>query len=316
MDMELNEDQHALIDALSHLVSRHVAPPKDGNVSAVVQSHYWQALDDDSSTAGYFDIAREGSTARLEAALMIEEVSRSRSVVEVAASALVVPQVTRETLLRPVVLVRASDLHKPVRFLSVARTVLVDMGDDVAVVEVRPEDIEAVPAMYAYPYGQFRAAMNLTTARRLGAGSGAVLRHWWRVALATEAAAAMEQAVLLTVDYVKNRRQFGRPIGSFQAVQHRLAIDIQLVEGTKWLARRAAWTGAASDAALAALHAQNSIGQICYDCHQFHGAIGTTLEYPLHFWTFRLRALQGELGGSAAQARETASAVWNTESSC
>jgi hypothetical protein len=38
------------------------------------------------------------------------------------------------------------------------------------------------------------------------------------------------------------------------------------------------------------------------ETHQFHGAIGLTLEYPLHFWTYRLKALQGELGGPTAQA--------------
>jgi alkylation response protein AidB-like acyl-CoA dehydrogenase len=186
------------------------------------------------------------------------------------------------------------------------------MGEEAAVLDVRAGDAEAVPAIYGYPFGQFRQAPDLAKARRLGAGSGALLRRWWRVALAAEAGAAMEQAVALTVEYVKNRRQFGRPIGSFQAVQHRLGIDTQLAEGTKWLARRAAWSGTESDAALAALHAQDSITTICYDCHQFHGAIGATLEYPLHFWTYRLRALQGELGSAADQARGVVKAVWDT----
>jgi hypothetical protein len=38
--------------------------------------------------------------------------------------------------------------------------------------------------------------------------------------------------------------------------------------------------------------------------------MGLTLEFPLHFWTYRLRALAGELGGASAQARATAAAVW------
>jgi alkylation response protein AidB-like acyl-CoA dehydrogenase len=313
MNMELNDDQHSLVYALSQIVRRHLAPPLDGGVSAIVHSHYSHALDRDLAEAGYFGIAREDGYGSLEAALLVEEVYRSASSVEVAASALVVPQLMGEALPRPVALMRQADLGGPARFLDVARSVLVDTGEEVAVLDIHSGDTEGVEAIYGYPFGQFRRPPDLGKARRLGPGSGARLRRWWRVALAAEAGAAMEQAVSLTVDYVKNRRQFGRPIGSFQALQHRLAIDVQLAEGTKWLARRAAWSGSESDAALAALHAQDALTTICYDCHQFHGAIGMTLEYPLHFWTYRLRALQGELGGATDQARAVCDAVWGAD---
>jgi hypothetical protein len=213
-----------------------------------------------------------------------------------------------------VALAREADLAQPVRFLDRARTLLVDLGDEAAALELRAGEVELQSAMYAYSFGRFRAAPDLSRARRLGTGSGARLRRWWRVALAVEAGAAMRAALEFTIDYVKNRRQFGRPIGSFQAVQHRLAIDTQLAEGTEWLARRAAWSGGEADAATAALHAQDAIGTICYDCHQFNGALGMTLEHPLHFWTLRLRALQGELGGSAVQAQAVADAVWGPAS--
>ena len=309
MDLELNEDQRALVDALSHLMQHHVAPPKEGNVSAAVHSHYAHTLDHDLTEGGYFNIAREPGFGPLEAALLVEEAYRSPAAVEVAASALVAPQLTDEILPRPIALMRAQDIARPARFLGLARSVLVDCGDDVAVVEVREGDVVPVRAIYAYPHGEFRKAPDLAKARRLP-GLGAKLRLWWRVALAVEAGAAMREAVNFTCDYVKNRRQFGRPIGSFQAVQHRLAVDIQMAEGTQWLARRAAWSGVESDAALAALHAQESIGPICYDCHQFNGALGITLEHALHFWTFRLRALQGELGGWTGHARAAAQALW------
>jgi alkylation response protein AidB-like acyl-CoA dehydrogenase len=70
----------------------------------------------------------------------------------------------------------------------------------------------------------------------------------------------------------------------------------------KWLAFRAAESGTAEDAALAAIYAQDQMRQIVNDLHQFTGAIGLTLEYPLHLWTYRLKALQGELGGLTHQA--------------
>jgi alkylation response protein AidB-like acyl-CoA dehydrogenase len=64
------------------------------------------------------------------------------------------------------------------------------------------------------------------------------------------------------------------------------------------------------DAALAALHAQESARATVYDFHQFLGAMGMTLEHPLHLWTYRLKALIGELGGRGGQALAAAQAIW------
>jgi hypothetical protein len=47
-----------------------------------------------------------------------------------------------------------------------------------------------------------------------------------------------------------------------------------------------------------------------FDLHQFNGAMGMTNEYPLHFWTYRLRALQAELGGADAAALAAADLLW------
>jgi hypothetical protein len=44
--------------------------------------------------------------------------------------------------------------------------------------------------------------------------------------------------------------------------------------------------------------------------HQFNGALGITLEHPLHYWTYRLTALQAELGGSSRQALAAAQHLW------
>ena len=47
-----------------------------------------------------------------------------------------------------------------------------------------------------------------------------------------------------------------------------------------------------------------------YDFHQFLGAMGMTLEHPLHLWTYRLKALTSELGGRGANAVAAAEAIW------
>jgi hypothetical protein len=51
---------------------------------------------------------------------------------------------------------------------------------------------------------------------------------------------------------------------------------------------------------------------VTYDCHQFLGAMGMTLEHPLHLWTYRLKALTSELGGRGANALAAAEAIWGT----
>ena len=115
---------------------------------------------------------------------------------------------------------------------------------------------------------------------------------WWHVALAVEAVGTMSAALRLTVDHTRERKQFGRPIGSFQAVQHRLAELAVLVEGARSLALEAAFLGAPDDAAdLALTHACVAARRVCADAHQFTGAIGFAEEYDLHLWTMRLPAL-------------------------
>jgi alkylation response protein AidB-like acyl-CoA dehydrogenase len=150
----------------------------------------------------------------------------------------------------------------------------------------------------------------LARAEPLGPGAGEALRNWRRVAIALEIAGAMRGALNTTVTYVKDRVQFGRPIGSFQAIHHRLAHLAVLVEGTYWLALEAAWRGAApTAAAAAAAQATASAPLVLRETQQMHGAIGFTREYPLHLWTLKLPALQRELGGASGHARAVAKAL-------
>ena len=145
----------------------------------------------------------------------------------------------------------------------------------------------------------------------LGPGSGMRLANLWRVALAAEAVGAMRAALAITVEYAKRRRQFGRAIGSFQAVQHRLAECFVWAEGARWLALEAAWAGAPAEAAAtAAAHALAAAGRVFDETHQLSGAMGYTREHDLHVFSMRLPALRLELGGVAAQRRAVAEARW------
>jgi alkylation response protein AidB-like acyl-CoA dehydrogenase len=145
----------------------------------------------------------------------------------------------------------------------------------------------------------------------LGDGSGASLRRWWRVALAAETLGTMQAALDVTVEYVKRRRQFGRAIGSFQALQHRLAMCTVRIEGARRLTYEAAGLGAPEEAAaVAAAHATDAANEIFRETHQMTGAMGFTREHDLHVFSMRLQALRLELGGASAHRRAIASSRW------
>ena len=111
--------------------------------------------------------------------------------------------------------------------------------------------------------------------------------------------------------HVTARTQFGRPIGSLQAVQHRLAEAHVQAQGSMWLARRAAWDlGSDRQAALAAAYAAAAAGPVFDAVHQMVGAIGFTTEFDLHLWSLRLPVLAAELGGPRAHAAAAAAAQW------
>lgn len=309
MDFDFTPDQQALREAIVRIVDDNRDLPRSGGVVEPRACHPATAMEQAFVQGGYLDLALEPGCGAVEAAILVYEAALSPLVMELGGAALVAPLLTGKALPRPVALARAEDLPRGVRFLAGARTVLVDCGDDVAVLDMTGREVAALESPFAYPLGRLTAAPDLTSAQRLP-GKGGELRRLWRIALALEAAAAMEAAVRFTTDYVKQRQVFGRPVGSFQAVQHRLSADAVKCRGVYWLAMKAAWSGSPLDAALAALHAQRAVPEVTYDTHQFNGALGMTLEHALHCWTFRLRWLMGEMGGERTHAADAATLAW------
>lgn len=308
MELRLNDNERVFADAVAPLVGKHMEPPREAGVSRATYSSYSAELRESLKEGGFLDAAREADFGPVCAALLVEEAAKSPLCAEIGTSALVAAMVCDELIDGPIAIVEAAKIDRPIRYLTVARTLLVVSGDDLVAVDLDGAAIERNGGMYAYPMGTFSVAPDLVTARRVGDGRKA--RLYWQIAIAAEGAALMQAALDYTVDYVKNRRQFGRPIGSFQAIKHRLASDAQKTRGAIWLARRAAWSGNSADAAMAALYVQSVLPDIVYDCHQFMGAMGMTLECPLHFWTYRLKALQSELGGAAALGTALAREQW------
>ncbi len=114
-------------------------------------------------------------------------------------------------------------------------------------------------------------------------------------------AGAARQVVDMTVDYVSQRRQFGRPVGSFQAVQHHCANMAVAARGILLLARQGAWAlsnGPPGDTAAlkAKLYANRELQGICALAHQCHGAMGFTWEHDLHLFTRHAIGWRSEYG--------------------
>jgi alkylation response protein AidB-like acyl-CoA dehydrogenase len=99
-----------------------------------------------------------------------------------------------------------------------------------------------------------------------------------------------QQALDITVGYVRDREQFGRPLGSFQAVQQQAADMASAVEATRYLTYEAVWkvdhgTASAADVATAKAAASRTAVSVTMTAHQLHGGMGMTEEYPLHFFS-------------------------------
>ncbi|ROO84613.1 alkylation response protein AidB-like acyl-CoA dehydrogenase [Actinocorallia herbida] len=120
--------------------------------------------------------------------------------------------------------------------------------------------------------------------------------------LASEQLGVAEQCLETTVEYVKTRHQFARPIGSYQAVKHRLADLWLTVAQARAAARYAASCAATGDpdlavaAAVAQSHCSEAALRAAEECVQLHGGIGFTWEAPAHLWLKRAKALSLALG--------------------
>jgi len=302
MNYELNEDQAGILAGLDQLLAAY-AEAASGEAETYFHG---VALDAALVESGFLDIARIDGFGPLDAALVVERLARLPQVVEAGASALIAPLLPLEPGERPLALV-SGDAMRPARFLPMAKYLLVLGEDDALLVSLEGASIEPVESLMAYPYGRL-ASLDGLQVRALG--NAAAIRRRWRIAIAAEAAGCMAAALATMIEHVRTRQAFGRPLGAFQAIQHRLAMAEETAQSAKWLIFRAAWSDAEADAAIAAGFVQERIARFTYDLHQFSGAMGLTLEFPLHLWTYRLRALAGELGGASVQARAAAQAVW------
>jgi len=132
-----------------------------------------------------------------------------------------------------------------------------------------------------------------------------------RGAIAAEVVGVCQRALEMTLDYVKERKQFGVPVGSFQAVSHRCAQMLLHTESARSTAYYAAWAADAEPqrlgeaAALAAAAAATGARAVAASAIQAHGGIGFTWEADVH-WLYKRGEVDRALLGGGAERHHAA----------
>lgn len=130
------------------------------------------------------------------------------------------------------------------------------------------------------------------------------------ILLAAEQVGAAARCLELTVDYTKERQQFGRPIGSFQALKHRMADLYVAVQSARAVVNEAADAPSATSAALARIAATEAFSTVAAEGIQLHGGIAITWEHDMQLYFKRAHGSSHLLGSAADYLRRLESEVF------
>ncbi len=186
-----------------------------------------------------------------------------------------------------------------------AAVIALPNGDGVRLVERSDAEIEPVELIDATrSYARVSAGGGDSLPGDAAAGVDRVA-----IAVAAELTGIAQRGLDMAVEYAKEREQFGRAIGAYQAVSHRCAQMLLDVEETRSLTYYAAWTAdAESDslalaASMAKARASDAAWDVTASTLQVLGGIGFTWEHDLHFLLKRARAT-GQLWGTSSEYRD------------
>ena len=307
VDVRLSPEQEALRDSVAQVVDRW-GPKTVGQLDDVERRAKLNATVD---AAGWRELRAAGDNGApwasgVEAALVAEELARG-----LADAAYLGPTLAAE--LRRLVGAAAPTVNETVALMpdlaglgsrvaidaAVATTVLTARGD--GVVEVVPGP--PAPSIDLTRPSCYVGADGVT----IGRLSDDDVARWSALGLALtcgDLVGAMRGAVELSSAYAKERQQYGVPIGSFQAVQHRLADAFVSMEGSRSIALHAAWAvdglparEALAAAAAAKAYCARAARAVCETAIQIHGGIGNTWECLAHVYLRRALLSIDLLGG-------------------
>jgi len=187
---------------------------------------------------------------------------------------------------------------------------IVEQGSD-GVAVTAEESIDPTRRLFSVRFDGVRPAATLP-------GSGEDFKPVFLracVALAAESTGLAQRALEMSVAYAKDRQQFGRPIGAYQAVSHRCAQMLLETENSRSAVYGAAWAADAEPeslplaASMAKAYASDAGWRVPDMAIQVHGGIGFTWEHDLHFFLRRGRANAASLGDAKWHRERVAAAV-------
>jgi alkylation response protein AidB-like acyl-CoA dehydrogenase len=348
MKFELSEDQTLLRDSTREFLTREAPPEKSRRLMEHDSRGFDPALWRAFAEMGYLGLilpptAGGQGLGAIELAIVAEEIGRTCApgpyLDVVLASAVLAAAGGRDALLRDVAAgkaivtiardeaVFAGGERVPARlaggriggrkvfvpFAAAADALVVATDDGVALVD-GPFDATAMPTFdlsqrfgavtFDHPATRLGGAELFERADRLAAvGAGATLLG------------IMARLLETTVAYVQTRQAFRRPIGAFQALQHRLADMLLRVESTRSAVYRAAWCVDTDDAevplacATAKAYAGDASRAVCGEAIQMHGGIGFTWELDVHWYFKRAKTLEQHYGSTEAQLERALAAA-------
>ncbi len=175
---------------------------------------------------------------------------------------------------------------------------------------VAAEDAEVTPVDSVDPTRSTANVVESDPAHPEPVGDGGACAGLGRalVSVSSELVGVCDRALGMTVDYVKDRKQFGVPVGSYQAVSHRCAQMLLETEKARSTAAFAGWTadadpeGLAEAAAMAKACASSAGREVTASAIQMHGGIGFTWEADVH-WLYKRAQIDAALLGGAKRHR-------------
>jgi alkylation response protein AidB-like acyl-CoA dehydrogenase len=322
MELELTPTQQLLTSSLAGLLAREMSYERvrrtqaDGGADIAL----WKSL----AEAGWLSLPfvdHDTEASLIDVALAVEEVAKTAAVVpymETMACAFVLAEGTdraadladavqdgRLTLApamdrRSAATVQDGFLSGVKRFVDYGQVCthhVVDAVEDgeprLYLVEAGVDAVACASLSHVARTPQATVSYHGAAARRVG-GPETVerLRAVGTVLASVELVALAQVALDLTVGHVRERVQFGRPLGAFQAVQHQCADMAMVLEAARFLVYETAWKVAHrqaswADVATAKAAASRAGVFVTMQAHQLHGGIGVTEEYPLQFFSRR-----------------------------
>ena len=189
-------------------------------------------------------------------------------------------------------------------------------GDALAVYEVQASDVSVTGYGLMDGAGAAEVVLEDAPGKLLLADAGAAIEDAVNagiVALCSEAVGAMDVLHKMTVEYLGQRKQFGRPIGTFQVLQHRAVDMLTEIEQSRSIVIKAAAELGGPDPSRYCSMAKNLIGRagrlVAEEAIQMHGGIAMTWEYPGSHYAKRIIMIDAQLGDTDYHLSRVAAAA-------